>query len=151
MLLTRIGIAILTLSTLLSCQPKPSMQDSEGAGFSLSDFRGSWVFINYWAVWCKPCLEEVQALNQLDAIQDIVVIGYNYDAPPLDKLRRQMQKLDIDFKVTVTRPDSLLGREAWPTVLPTTLLINPKGEWVQTLTGPQTVESLLGQIGRKAP
>jgi len=39
-----------------------SLQDTQGKQRSLSEFRGKWVVLNYWATWCPPCLEEIPDL-----------------------------------------------------------------------------------------
>ncbi|MCK5479770.1 MAG: TlpA family protein disulfide reductase, partial [Gammaproteobacteria bacterium] len=42
-----------------------TLPDLEGKSVSLSDFRGKWVIVNYWATWCPPCLEEIPDLVDL--------------------------------------------------------------------------------------
>ncbi|MES9980279.1 MAG: TlpA disulfide reductase family protein, partial [Candidatus Thiodiazotropha sp. 6PLUC5] len=27
----------------------------DGKNYRLSDYRGKWVLVNYWATWCPPC------------------------------------------------------------------------------------------------
>ena len=40
-------------------------EDLEGNKFSLRDFEGKTLFINYWATWCNPCLAEMPAMAEL--------------------------------------------------------------------------------------
>jgi hypothetical protein len=35
----------------------------DGREHRLSDYRGKWVVVNYWATWCPPCLEEMPELE----------------------------------------------------------------------------------------
>ncbi|MDA8637304.1 TlpA family protein disulfide reductase [Rhodospirillales bacterium] len=36
-----------------------------GESASISDFQGKVVFVNFWAAWCRPCREEMPAMNDL--------------------------------------------------------------------------------------
>lgn len=104
---------------------------------------GKWQVINYWAIWCQPCREEIPELNLLAFQQkDIVVMGVNYDGITGEKLKKQSDEIGIRFKVLEGDPAHQLGVTR-PSVLPTTFIINPQGELVHTLLGPQTLESLL--------
>ena len=53
-------------------------EDLNGSQFSLRDFKGKTLFINYWATWCNPCLAEmpsmVELYNQYKDNQDIVFL-----------------------------------------------------------------------------
>ncbi len=103
--------------------------------------------VNYWAVWCKPCREEIQELNSFDQHSEVTVLGFNYDQPKLATLIEQAQGLDIRFRVTQENPALLLLGKPWlPQVLPTTLLFSPSGQLVKTLRGPQTAATLAEQL-----
>lgn len=45
--------------------PKFSYQDISGKKISLDDFKGKLVYIDVWATWCGPCIQEIPALKQL--------------------------------------------------------------------------------------
>ncbi|SRR6056297_685692 len=104
--------------------------------------QGSWVVVNYWAEWCKPCIKEVPELNELNARDDVTVLGVNFDGATGDALAAQLEKLGIGFATLPEDPADALGTER-PVVLPTTLVFHPEGQLTQTLVGPQTLESLL--------
>ena len=74
------------------------------------------------------------------------VVGVNYDGVEGDALTSLIKTMGINFPVLLEDP-RLRWELAVPTILPTTLLINPNGELVTILIGPQTVESLLEAVG----
>lgn len=54
--------------------------NNEGEEVSISDYRGKYVILNFWASWCPPCIEEMpefQALhNSLDP-EETVILAIN--------------------------------------------------------------------------
>ena len=55
------------------------LEDAQGNRVRLSDFRGTPVFLNFWATWCPFCIEE---MPDMQIIQDqfgdqLVVLGVN--------------------------------------------------------------------------
>lgn len=111
------------------------------------DRQGRWQLVNYWAVWCKPCLREIPELNQLAREQPaLLVTGVNFDQPPLTELKAHRDKLGIEFPLLLSDPAGLgLSR---PQVLPTTYLIAPDGRLAATLVGEQSRESLLATLAQ---
>ena len=105
--------------------------------------EGKWLFINYWALWCQPCREEIPELNAFAAenADSVIVYGVNYDAAPAAEQWAQARELGIAFPRLATDPAPELNY-ARPTVLPTTVVIGPAGEVWARLLGPQTSESL---------
>ena len=123
-----------------------SCSSSDGA---LPD-AGNWRVINYWATWCTPCREEVPELNHLNELSDVTVLGVNYDGKTGLELSQQVNEMAIGFEVLSTDPSETLGIPV-PRVLPTTLLVDPKGRLQQTLVGPQTASAIiaaLAELGR---
>ena len=72
------------------------MQDMSGHPVSLSDLRGKWVFINYWASWCHTCIDEIPELNRFyEQNKNIALFAVNYDALQLDMQQKLIKQLDI--------------------------------------------------------
>ena len=103
---------------------------------------GRWRVINYWAIWCAPCREEIPELNALDDRTELMVFAVNYDGQNGEALQAQAAEMGITFTLLEQDPGATLGVER-PRVLPTTLLVNPQGAVTDTLVGPQTQESLM--------
>jgi thiol-disulfide isomerase/thioredoxin len=140
-------LAIGILITLLAACGSDA--DSSAANIiaqpGLKDLKGQWVLVNYWAQWCKHCIEEIPELNKLnESRKKLTVLGVNYEGASGEVLKEQETRLGVAF-TTITDPSAELGI-ARPVVLPTTLLIDPAGRVVNQLVGPQTVESLEAAI-----
>ena len=45
--------------------PKLDLLSMSGEAFSLDDYKGKVVLINFWASWCKPCVKEIPSLVRL--------------------------------------------------------------------------------------
>jgi thiol-disulfide isomerase/thioredoxin len=123
---------------LLGC----AEQSGESPTASLEELRGQWVVINYWAQWCKPCIEEIPELNTLDQkYEQVTVLGVNYDGAIGEALAQQKTRLGLAFASLEADPSAQLGIPR-PIVLPTTLILDPDGQLAASLVGPQTIESL---------
>jgi thiol-disulfide isomerase/thioredoxin len=137
----RLPLLLVCACLLLSGCRGISFTLADGESLSWSDLRGQWVFINYWAPWCKPCIEEIPQLNKAHAAGQAGVLGVTFDQPGVVVLQQQMRQLSIEFPVLLHDPAGALGYSR-PQVLPATLIFDPQGLYQGVLLGPQTVESL---------
>jgi len=136
-----LALLCLVLVACDSSQPEPP------AGVGAIGADGRWMAINYWAIWCHPCRTEMPELNQFAAANTtgVAVYAVNFDGVKGEELLAQAAELGIRFTLLEEDPAVSLGY-ARPTVLPTTIIIDPDGNLVARLVGIQTEASLLAAI-----
>jgi peroxiredoxin len=146
-------LSILLLGTI-SCTASESVDftlpDLDGNQRSLSEFRGKWVVVNYWATWCPPCREEMPELEVFhNAHKDVdaVVLGVNMESVSTERLRQFLEEQFISFPVwrDTPRPRTELGSIPG---LPTSYMVSPEGEPVARQVGPLTRQQLEDFIER---
>lgn len=66
--------------------PDLQLQDLDGKAVRLSEFRGKFVVLNFWATWCEPCIGEWPQVHQLAQRlvdrDDVVVLAVSIDEDP---------------------------------------------------------------------
>jgi len=120
-----------------------TLQHLHGDEVSLSEFRGKWVVLNYWATWCSPCRKEIPDLSALhQARDDIIVLGLAFEDTDIESFDAFLEEFQPSYRillVDVYAPPEPFGT---PRVLPTTIILNPEGYAVKTYLGPVTREDI---------
>ena len=109
-----LGVGLL-LSLLSACAPGPSITLLHEGPRPLDAYRGQWLYVNYWAEWCAPCLEEIPELNAFHrADNGAQVLGINFDQVDSALMAQQAEGLDIAFPLALGDPAALLGKKVQP-------------------------------------
>jgi len=135
---------IIFISLILAgCSGDTSYPLADGGSHSFKNDQGKLTLINYWAIWCTPCREEIPELNKLaeEYADQLTVLAVNFDNELGESLQMQVEKLGIEFPSLQSDPRALWSLKP-VSVLPETLIINSKGVLLHRLVGPQTLESL---------
>lgn len=123
-----------------------------GGEVSVSDYRGQWVVLNYWATWCAPCRKEIPELSRMHTERaDITVLGLAFEEADDSNFEIFLGEFDVSYpilQVDVFHPPEPFGA---PRVLPTTIVLDPAGRSVKAFLGPVTgavIEQFIdGQAG----
>jgi len=113
-------------------------EDFSGNEINLKDYREKLVIINFWATWCDPCKKEMPSLDSLyqrSDFKNLVAFAVNMEQPNTIKAKKfftdlNIQKLEIFFDsgLNFLKEFKLRG-------VPTTILINKKGEEFARIVG----------------
>ncbi|NVJ50199.1 MAG: TlpA family protein disulfide reductase [Gammaproteobacteria bacterium] len=110
----------------------------------LQDYDGGWLLINFWAEWCRPCLEEVPDLNRLhqpSGKPGLTVVAFSYEQETSEKLRSAQQRYQMEYPLVLSDPIPRVPF-AMPNKLPAFYLRHPNGE----LFGPYFGKKALLQV-----
>lgn len=140
--------AIFLLSSFSACAsvlkntsppaPLPPLvfEDANGGQHALSDYKGRFILLNIWASWCGPCVHEMPSLAALQKNFDpamLVILPLSEDrSVDLINVFYRMHALSFPVAIdTAGRAPSALHLRG----LPTSILINPKGEEIARMEG----------------
>ena len=116
--------------------PEFSLIDIDDQVHNLSDYRGKPVIINFWATWCPPCRKEMPSMEsawQILEEEGIAMLAINV-GEDFDTVFGFTATMDITFPLLLDQDGAVT--EAWPIQgLPTTYILNPRGEMVYRMIG----------------
>jgi len=114
-------------------------RDGEDKLRKLSDFRGQIILLNFWATWCAPCRKE---MPDLDALQkkfggkDFMVLALSQDRKGPKAVREFYRETGVKNLDLYIDQKARTSRKLRSPGLPTTILINRKGQEIGRLVGP---------------
>lgn len=135
--------------------PDISGLTSDGEEVTLSDFKGKYVFIDFWASWCAPCRREIPHLKEVLAYSDnsenLVVLSYSIDSKRPDWInciaKNQLTHKNWVHISTLKGWNSEGAKLFSVKGIPFTALIDPDGNVVAFgLRGEEMVKKLKGII-----
>ena len=111
-------------------------QVGEAGSVSLASLHGKVVLLNFWATWCRPCEDELPAMQRLHrAIPGgdfrLVAISVDAEADPVLRFR---ERLGLDFTLLLDA-DQRVARSYQTFRFPETLLIGRDGVILERYVG----------------
>lgn len=108
-------------------------QDLAGNAIELADYKGRRILVNYWATWCRPCIEEMPDLLTLQDIlaaeNYVFLLASDESVKKIEKftLNRNFDFNFLKYNGTYTELDI--------NALPVTFVYNEAGERVLRFDG----------------
>lgn len=136
--------------------PDFSLKDLDGKDVKLSDYRGKIVILNFWAVWCKYCKQEMPDLNELnkELVKDNEAVILAIDSQESsEKVRNYLSSDNINLKVLLDQ-DGSVTQTYGISGFPTTFIINKDGTlytYIPGATNKETLTGILSKIKKGGP
>lgn len=124
-----------------------TLTDASGKSYRLSDYRGKWVIVNFWATWCPPCLEEIPDLVSIsESRKDVQVFGIAMEFQDARQVLQFADGMFVNYPI-VLGDEKIAARIGRVSGLPTTFIYDPRGELAVRHVGKLTriqIERLMG-------
>lgn len=113
----------------------------QGKEYSLSQFKGKVVMINFFTFFCGPCRDEMPDLNKINNElkgKGLVTLGIALSSDPT-QIRFLVKQLGLEYPVLIGT-DKVSEDYGSISVVPTTVIIDKAGNVVQRIEGTRKKE-----------
>lgn len=119
-----------------------SLYGSE-ASFTLSDYLGQKVIINFWATWCTPCCNELPYFNDayIQNQGNVMIIAIHSDLVT-DDVEAYLEQYDYQFPFALDATGAVIKAFGGSTMLPLTVVVNEDGIITYNEVGSVTPEKI---------
>ncbi|SDD79672.1 Peroxiredoxin [Paenibacillus sp. UNCCL117] len=117
-----------------------------GGELKLSDYRGSVVYVNFWATWCPPCQAEMPYMQQFYTNNEkngVVILGVNetQTEASVPVVEAWVDEWELTFPIPLDR-DGAVGKLYRVQAYPATFVIDEQGIIRAKHPGPMNGEML---------
>src|SRR5712692_8891523 len=130
--------------------PEIALKDLQGQEVRLSDLRGKVVLLNFWATWCKPCKEEMPAMQvSYEKLRDqgFVVLAVN-ELEDVEKVAEHIRTHGHTFLVVMDH-DNRVANQYGVLGLPASFLIDRQGIVREHIFGSLLTEEGIAELVRR--
>jgi len=123
--------------------PQFTLPSLDGRTVAMKNLSNKVVVIDFWATWCGPCREEIPHLNKLYSdykAQGLEIIGISMDDGP-DGVKEFVRQMRMEYPVGMGN-DELAEQFGGIPGIPTTFIVDRKGNIVKKFVGLPSVEAL---------
>jgi len=134
--------------------PDFTLNDLNGTRFSLSDFRGRIVLLDFFATWCPPCIQEIYHLKTLIKNfpnSTLVVVSISLDLPNVDDSVIRSFVRDNGIAWTVARDTGGVANKYEVFDIPTLLFVDQEGKMRSRFIGLTESDVLQSKIQLMIP
>ena len=132
---------------LVEIAPDFTLETLEGEKVSMKDLKGSPVFLNFWASWCRPCREEmpdVEKIHQAYGKKGLKVYAINAreDKETIENFKKSMgmgAPILLDTTGDVMKLYKIFG-------LPVSYFIDKEGKVAASIMGKMAYEDMDIQV-----
>ena len=152
LLFVGVGMWFATASWAAAPAPDWLLRDMAGHTHQLSNYRGQWVVVNYWAPWCPPCLEEMPelvAFYDAHAKQQVMVLGVAVQYENERSVKTFVEDMLVSYPIILGEAQS--KPIVRPEVLPTTYVYAPDGSLYKVKRGALSKQWLENLLKEAAP
>jgi thiol-disulfide isomerase/thioredoxin len=103
-----------------------TIADLHGRPVEFEQFRGRPIFLNVWATWCGPCVDELPAIERLASnprLKDVAFLAVSIEEPETIRAFAAAKRLKVPFYHSPIDPPEPFVSDA----IPATFLIAPGG------------------------
>ena len=118
--------------------PNFTFPDLTGKKVSLSDYKGRVVFLNIWATWCPPCVDEMPSMEKLYKKfkgDQFEILAVSIDGEGRKAVVPFMRRLNLTFPALLDRKGKIKNIYR-VTGIPESFIIDKNGIIIKKIIGP---------------
>ena len=124
--------------------PTFTLPDMNGKLVGLEDYRGKYVFLNFWATWCPPCRTEMPSMERLYEFlpaDDFVMLAVNVEPNGKESVGKFLKDHPHSFPILLDT-NGMVQRQYGVFQFPETFVIDRNGQIVDRVVGARDWSSI---------